>query len=104
MASETNLEEILSQKPTLNELIHNVKTFKWFELGSRLGLSSSELEKIQDDDDKDQALFELWLRKPNCRRQQLVQSLHEVGESDVAEKYLELLKDVSKFNACQGKR
>lgn len=99
MASDTNLEEILSQKPTLDELIQSVKTFKWFELGSRLGLTSSELENIRDDD-KEQALFELWLRKPNCRRQELVLSLQEVGECDVAEKYLQHLKDVSKGNAA----
>ena len=67
-----------------------LQVFDWCTLGLALNLKSDDLNIIEKDfqgDTRKQTckMFELWLRtQPNASYEQLIQTLHEVGDEKLA--------------------
>ena len=93
-------EEILEEKPTLDELCEHIRIgSKWYLLGIQLKLSAKKLEdihKLPDDSTrKATKMFELWLNtKPDATRRQVVDALTKevIEEITVAHDYEQTLR------------
>ena len=91
-----SLEEILEEKPTLDELCEHIRIgSKWYQLGIQLKLNAKKLEdihKLSDDSTyKTTKMFELWLdTKPDATRRQVVDALRK-EEITVAHEYEQTL-------------
>ena len=77
------------QVPTLRDLLNNVKTTKWFELGLELGISSYDLGIIEkhDVEDRLRLMLQKWLEvctEPSWR--ELANALRTIGEKTLATK------------------
>ena len=97
-----SFEEILEEKPTLDELCEHIRIgSKWYQLGIQL-LKLQKLEdihKLPDDSTyKTTKMFELWLdTKPNATRRQVVDALRKESMS-VAHEYEQIL-----WKSCTSK-
>ena len=107
--AERNLsfEEILEEKPTLDELCEHIHIGgKWYQFGILLKLDSKKLDDIrrQPDDStyKTLKMFELWLdTNPNATRRQVIDTLKKevMEENTIAHKYEQSLKKSSSSTA-----
>ena len=99
MASSLSLSELLSEVPSLPELCENVRTSKWYELGTMLELEKFDLDNIERKGNLDECLSEtytLWLQKKGsaATREALLTALRSntVGEVALADNYLKKLQ------------
>ena len=100
--AERNLsfEEILEEKPALDELCEHIRIgSKWYQFGILLKLDSKKLDDIHrlPDDSTYKALkmLELWLNtNPHATRRQLLDTLKKevIEEITVAHKYEQILQ------------
>ena len=106
-----SFEEILEEKPTLDELCEHIRIgSKWYQLGIQLKLNAKKLEdihKLPDDSTyKTTKMFELWLdTKPDATRRQVVDALRKevVEEITVAYEYEQTLRKSSSLPASEYK-
>ena len=104
-------EEILEEKPTLDELCEHIRIgSKWYQLGIQLKLNAKKLEdihKLPDDSTrKATKMFELWLNtKPDATRRQVVDALTKevIEEITVAHDYEQTLRKSCSLPASQYK-
>ena len=90
-----SFEEILEEKPTLDELCEHIRIgSKWYQLGIQLKLNAKKLEdihKLPDDSTyKTTKMFELWLdTKPDATRRQVIDTLKKkiIEENTIAHEY-----------------
>ena len=100
-ADDAYFQQFLNKRPTFDELIKYVRVSeKWYEFGVLLHLPAIELDAIAklnaDHDFKALKMFYLWLNNnPNATRKEIIEKLQkeDIGEGDVAEKYLKSLKE-----------
>ena len=93
-------EEIIEEKPTLNELCEHVRIgSKWYKLGIILKLNIMSLERIdmlsEDLTHKASKMFELWLdTNPHPTRRQIIDALrsNDIGENSIVIEYEETLR------------
>ena len=87
-----SFEEILEEKPTLDELCEHIRIGgKWYQLGIQLKLNAKKLEGIHKLPDDSTYMFELWLdTKPDATRRQVVDALRKV-EITVSHEYEQTL-------------
>ena len=96
-----SLEDILSRKPSLQELCEHVNIgTKWYTFGVLLGLDTTKLDSIgkmnEDSSFKAIKMFELWLSSnPNATRNQIINTLKKepIGEMSVAKSYMSTLRE-----------
>ena len=106
MAEQTDdkyFQQLLNEKPTLDELMEHVRAIKkWYKFGVLLLLPASELDAIEnlnrdrDIEFKSLKMFELWLStNPNATRREVIETLCKdaIGKSAVAEEYTKTLKE-----------
>ena len=92
-----SFEEILVEKPTLDELCEHIRIgSKWYQLGIQLKLNVKKLEdihKLPDDSAyKTTKMFELWLdTKPDATRRQVIDALRK-EEITIALEYEQILR------------
>ena len=99
MTAVASLEEILNEKPSLQELCEHIRLGPNWELfGGQLGLDSIELESIdqsnKDDRYKTRKMFKLWLStNSHPTRKQIVDTLklNIIGMNSTANDYEEVL-------------
>ena len=92
-------DEILQEKPTLQELCeHVIIGSKWYQLGIQLELNVKSLNSIkeeqEDDTYKTSKMFQLWFdTNPHATRRQVLEALKKevIGEITTAKKYEEML-------------
>ena len=104
-------EEILEEKPTLDELCEHIRIgSKWYQLGIQLKLNAKKLEdihKLPDDSTyKTTKMFELWLdTNPNATRTQVVDALRKevIEEITVAHEYEQTLRNSSSLPTSKYK-
>ena len=88
--------------PELKDLMH-LQVFDWYTLGLALNLKSDDLNIIEKDfqgDTRKQTckMFELWLRtQPNASYEQLIKTLHEVGDEKLANSLCKKCGKYAKF-------
>ena len=90
-----SFEEILEEKPTLDELCEHIRIGdKWYQFGILLKLDSKKLNDIhrRPDDSTYNTLkmFELWLNtKPHATRRQIIDALRKevIEENTIAHEY-----------------
>ena len=95
MTAVASLEEILNEKPSLQELCEHIRLGPNWELfGGQLGLDSIELEIIdqlkKDDHYKTRKMFKLWLStNSHPTRKQIVDTLRSkvIGKNSTANEY-----------------
>ena len=100
-ADDAYFQQFLNKRPTLDELRKYVGVNeKWYKFGVLLYLPVIQLDDIAklnvDADFKALKMFYLWLNNnPNATRKEIIEKLQkeDIGESDVAEKYLKALKE-----------
>lgn len=98
-ADDTYFQQFLNKRPTLDELMKYVRVSKkCHEFGVFLCLPAVELDAIeelkQDSNLKALKMFDLWLNtNPNCTRREVIEMLQNIGESAVAEEYVQALKE-----------
>ena len=96
-----SLEDILSKKPSPQELCEHVNIgTKWYTFGVLLGLDTTKLDSIrrmnEDSSFKAIKMFELWLSSnPNATRNQVINTLKKepIGEMSVAKSYMSTLRE-----------
>ena len=92
-----SFEEILEEKPTLDELCEHIRIgSKWYQLGIQLKLNAKKLEdihKLPDDSTyKTTKMFELCLdTKPDATRRQVVDALRKELMTVAAHEYEQTL-------------
>ena len=92
-----SFEEILEEKPTLDELCEHIRIgSKWYQLGIQLKLNAKKLEdihKLPDDSKyKTTNMFELWLdTKPDATRRQVIDTLRKELMTVAAHEYEQIL-------------
>ena len=99
MTAVASLEEILNEKPSLQELCEHIRLGPNWELfGDQLGLDSIELKSIRqlikDDRYKTRKMFKLWLStNSHPTRKQIVDTLRSnfVGMNSTADEYEKVL-------------
>ena len=104
-------EEILEEKPTLDELCEHIRIGgKWYQLGIQLKLNAKKLEdiyKLPDDSIyKTTKMFELWLdTKPDATRRQVIDTLRKevIEEITVAHEYEQMLRKSSNLPTSEYK-
>ena len=110
-AGNLSFEEILVEKPTLDELCEHICIgSKWYQLGIQLKLNIKKLEdihKLPDDSTyKTTKMFELWLdTKPDATRRQVIDALRKevIEEITVAHEYEETLRKSSNLPTSKYK-
>ena len=90
MAENTLSDEILDDKPTIDELITNARTAKWKELGIKLQLDSVNLDNCHGYTD----MYLLWLgeKGDDATRRVLIKALRDLKLGGVADDYVKYLK------------
>ena len=94
-ASLSTFEEILEERPTLDELCeHIVIDTKWYQLGIQLKLDVTQLDVIDketsDVTQKTTKMFQLWLStNPLATRRHVLEALRKrmIRENNVANEY-----------------
>ena len=102
-----SFEELLEEKPTLDELCEHILIGgKWYQLGVLLKLSAKKLEdihKLPDDSTyKTTKMFELWLNTtPDATRKQVIDALRKnvIEEITVAHVYEQTLRKSCSLSA-----
>ena len=86
----TTLDQLLDEQPPLKELTMYVRTAKWFLLGTQLELDSVNLAECTEL----ARMYQLWIdeKAEKATRRNLIAALRDIGENDVARKYIEYLK------------
>ena len=98
-------EEILEEKPTLDELCeHIVIGIKWYQLGIQLKLDATQLDVIYEQNtdvtQKTAKMFQLWLNtNPLATRRHVLEALRKkvIGENNVANEYEKMLTSPRSF-------
>ena len=98
-AGVSTFEEILEEKPTLDELCeHIVIGTKWYQLGIQLKLDVTQLDVINEQNSdvtqKTSKMFQLWLStNPLATRRHVLEALRKrmIGENNVANEYEKVL-------------
>ena len=106
-----SFEEILEEKPTLDELCEHICIgSKWYQLGVLLKLNDVKLDDIhrlaENSTYKTLKMFKLWLdTKPDATRRQVVDALRKevVEEITVAYEYEQTLRKSSSLPASEYK-
>ena len=106
-----SFEEILEEKPTLDELCEHIRIgSKWYQLGVLLKLNDVKLDDIhrlaEDSTYKTLKMFKLWLdTKPNATRRQVVDALRKevIEEITVAHEYEQTLRKSSSLPTSEYK-
>ena len=90
MAKNTLSDEILDDKPTIDELTTHARTADWNELGIKLGLDSVNLGGCHGYAD----MYQLWLQQKGdgATRIVLIKALKEKLLTNVADDYVKYLK------------
>ena len=85
-----SLDQLLDEQPPLKELTTYVRTAEWFLLGTQLELDSVKLEECTGL----ARMYQLWINEKaeNATRRNLIAALRNIGENNVARKYIEYLK------------
>ena len=98
-AGVSTFEEILEEKPTLDELCEHIMIgTKWYQLGIQLKLDVTQLDVINEQNSnvtqKTSKMFQLWLStNPLATRRHVLEALRKrmIGENNVANEYEKVL-------------
>ena len=98
-ARVSTFEEILEEKPTLDELCEHIMIgTKWYQLGIQLKLDVTQLDVINEQNSdvtqKTSKMFQLWLStNPLATRRHVLEALRKrvIGENNVANEYEKIL-------------
>ena len=92
----------MDERPDLAELVEQVPTNRWQELGLQLGISENALEEIKLNHScvatSRQEMYKLWLRTtPQASRKQVLEALKKksVAEFFMAEMYSSFILQLS---------
>ena len=104
-----SFEELLEEKPTLDELCEHILVGgKWYQLGVLLKLNPKKLDDIHRLPDdftyKTTKMFELWLdTTPNATRKQVLDALRKnvIEEITVARAYEQTLRKSCSLSASR---
>ena len=94
-----SFEEILEEKPTLDELCEHIRIgSKWYQLGVLLKLNDVKLDDIhrlaEDSTYKTLKMFKLWLgTNPHATRKHVLDALRNevIEENNITQKYEKIL-------------
>ena len=96
----------MEEKPELAELVAQVRTNKWYNLGLQLQLKDNDLEAIRLDcyniEDRRREMFSKWLRTvPDASRKQLLAALktEAVAENRMAYEYETFVHNIISYSA-----
>ena len=104
-ARVSTFEEILEEKPTLDELCeHIVIGIKWYQLGIQLKSDVTQLNVINEQNSdvtqKTAKMFQLWLStNPLATRRHVLEALRKrvIGENNLANEYEKMLTSPRSF-------
>ena len=91
---------VMNGKPDLKTVCAIVRTSRWHQLGTQLGVDEEMLQDIETDrsetQDKRRQMFRLWIAsQPGASHNQLVEALRlkVIGEDRMAQEYEEKVKE-----------
>ena len=87
-------DHLLGQQPLIKEVTEHAETAKWNQLGVELELNDVGLAECHDCT----MMYQLWIQEKaeSATRRNLITALRAIRQNDVAKKYEDHLKTISK--------